>query len=111
MIYARKLINEAKDGILFLFFNPGKFVEPGAGHSDEDWTLLQNIITRHHEDSPNYNPNLYISGVVNQAIDNLTDGGPRNPKARRRKRPPIRRRLLRSRLFSGGNAAATASRL
>jgi phosphatidylserine/phosphatidylglycerophosphate/cardiolipin synthase-like enzyme len=73
LIYARKLINEAKDGILFLFFNPGKFVEPGApGSSDEDWTLLQNIITRHHEDSPNYNPNLYISGVVNQAIDNLT---------------------------------------
>jgi phosphatidylserine/phosphatidylglycerophosphate/cardiolipin synthase-like enzyme len=80
LIYARKLINEAKDGILFLFFNPGKFVEPGD--SDEDWTLLQSIITRHHEDSPNYNPKLYVSGVVNQAIENLTGGEPTKSKSK-----------------------------
>jgi phosphatidylserine/phosphatidylglycerophosphate/cardiolipin synthase-like enzyme len=83
LVYARKLINAAKDGILFLFFNPGKFVDPGAqGSSDEDWTLLQNIITRHHEDSPNYDANLYISGVVNQAIDNLTGVAPAAKKGK-----------------------------
>jgi len=39
LIYARKLINEAKDGILFLFFTRGKLCRV-PGDSDEDWTLL-----------------------------------------------------------------------
>jgi phosphatidylserine/phosphatidylglycerophosphate/cardiolipin synthase-like enzyme len=102
LIYARKLINEAKDGILFLFFNPGKFVEPGD--SDEDWTLLQNIITRHHEDSPNYNPNLYISGVVNQAIENLTGGGPAEAKGKAQQAAADPTAPAPVTLFSGGNA-------
>ena len=105
LIYARKLINEAKDGILFLFFNPGKFVEPGeAGASDEDWTLLQNIITRHHEDSPNYNANLYISGVVNQAIENLTGGGPAKSKSKAQEAAADPTAPAPVTLFSAGNA-------
>lgn len=102
LIYARKLINEAKDGILFLFFNPGKFVEPG--YSDEDWTLLQSIITRHHEDSPSYNPNLYISGVVNQAIDNLTGGEPGKSKSKAQEAAADPSAPAPVTLFSGGNA-------
>ena len=39
--YARKLINGAEQGILFLFFNPGAF-EPDD--KPERWTLLQNIL-------------------------------------------------------------------
>jgi phosphatidylserine/phosphatidylglycerophosphate/cardiolipin synthase-like enzyme len=69
--YARKLISAAKDGILFLFFNPGVFA--GADKPAEKWTLLQNILFRHHEGSPDYNPNLYIRGVVNQEIAGLTN--------------------------------------
>ncbi|MGB8885993.1 MAG: phospholipase D-like domain-containing protein [Candidatus Korobacteraceae bacterium] len=69
--YARKLINAAKEGILFLFFNPGTF-QPDS--SPEKWTLLQNILNRHHQDNnAYYNPNLYIKGVVNQEIANLTE--------------------------------------
>lgn len=69
--YARKLINAAKDGILFLFFNPGVF-QPDD--EPEKWTLLQNILNRHHEDNnATYNPNLYIKGVVNQEIPYLTE--------------------------------------
>jgi phosphatidylserine/phosphatidylglycerophosphate/cardiolipin synthase-like enzyme len=102
LIYARKLINEAKDGILFLFFNPGKFVEPGD--SDEDWTLLQNIITRHHEDSPNYNPNLYVSGVVNQAIENLTNIGSAKSKGKAQEAAADPTAPAPVTLFSGGNA-------
>ena len=67
--YARRLINAAKDGILFLFFNPGAFVSPDE---PTKWTLLQNILVRHHDDSPNYNPGLYMRGVVNQEIAGLT---------------------------------------
>ena len=68
--YARNLINHAKDGILFLFFNPGPFrVEP------MQWTLLQNILERHNESNANYNPDLYIRGVVNQDIPQLTKPG------------------------------------
>lgn len=72
LAYARKLINAAKEGILFLFFNPGVFEPPG----DRDkWTLLQEILYRHHnEGNAYYNPNLYIKGVVNQEIPNLTEG-------------------------------------
>jgi phosphatidylserine/phosphatidylglycerophosphate/cardiolipin synthase-like enzyme len=101
LIYARKLINEAKDGILFLFFNPGKFVEPGD--SDEDWTLLQSIITRHHEDSPNYNPNLYVSGVVNQAIDNLTGSDPAKSRSKAQQAAADPTAPAPVTLFSGGN--------
>ncbi len=69
--FARKLINGAKDGILFLFFNPGKFV--AASKPESQWTLLQNILFRHHEGTANFNANLYIRGVVNQEIDGLTN--------------------------------------
>jgi PLD-like domain len=69
--YARKLINGAKQGILFLFFNPGTF-QPDS--TPEKWTLLQNILNRHHEENnAYYNPNLYIKGVVNQEIPSLTE--------------------------------------
>jgi hypothetical protein len=67
---ARQLINAAKDGILFLFFNPGAFVADNL--PEEKWTLLQNILFRHHQGTANFNPNLYIRGVVNQEIANLT---------------------------------------
>jgi hypothetical protein len=66
--FARKLINAAKEGILFLFFNPGVFQEDPMR-----WTLLQNILERHNpENKPNYNPDLYFCGVVNQDIPQLT---------------------------------------
>jgi PLD-like domain len=67
--YARELINGAEQGILFLFFNPGVF-EPDD--KPEQWTLLQNILMRHQEGTPNYDPALYIHGVVNQEIAGLT---------------------------------------
>jgi phosphatidylserine/phosphatidylglycerophosphate/cardiolipin synthase-like enzyme len=77
--YARKLIHSAKEGILFLFFNPGTFQADGV---PEKWTLLQNILNRHHEENnPYYNPNLYIKGVVNQDIACLTnDKAPQKSK-------------------------------
>lgn len=69
--YARKLINAAKEGILFLFFNPGTF-QPD--NEPEKWTLLQNILNRHHEENNAYfDPDLYIKGVVNQEIPYLTE--------------------------------------
>ena len=69
MVDARTLINQAKDGILFLNFNPGIFEQDPA-----QWTLLQTIVNRHNPDAqaPIYDPNLYIRGVVNQEITNLT---------------------------------------
>ena len=70
--YARKLIDGAVEGILFLFFNPGAF-EPED--EPERWTLLQNILARHQQGSPNYDPDLYIHGVVNQEIPGLTTEG------------------------------------
>src|SRR5262249_22995035 len=80
--YARRLINTAKDGILFLFFNPGTFA--GADKPAKQWTLLQNILVRHQADSPNYDPGLYMRGVVNQEIAGLTSPAPavagRSPK-------------------------------
>ena len=76
--YARKLINAAKQGILFLFFNPGTF-QPDD--TPEKWTLLQNILNRHHEENnAYYNPNLYIKGVVNQDIPYLTTDTPQKGK-------------------------------
>jgi len=77
--YARGLINAAKDGILFLFFNPGAFV--AEGQPESKWTLLQNILFRHHEDTQNYNPDLYIRGVVNQEIAGLTTTSESAPDA------------------------------
>jgi phosphatidylserine/phosphatidylglycerophosphate/cardiolipin synthase-like enzyme len=66
--FARKLINGAQEGILFLFFNPGVFEQDPA-----HWTLLQNILERHNPDNTaSYNPNLYFCGVVNQDIPQLT---------------------------------------
>jgi phosphatidylserine/phosphatidylglycerophosphate/cardiolipin synthase-like enzyme len=69
--FARQLINGAKDGILFLFFNPGKFVPDDQ--PPQKWTLLQNILSRHHQGTANFNGGLYIRGVVNQEIDGLTN--------------------------------------
>ncbi len=77
--YARQLISGAQQGILFLFFNPGAF-EPDD--KPEQWTLLQNILARHQEGSPNYDPALYIHGVVNQEIAGLTTEGPEKPTKR-----------------------------
>ncbi len=74
--YARKLIDGAVEGILFLFFNPGAF-EPDD--EPERWTLLQNILARHQQGSPNYDGNLYIHGVVNQEIPGLTTAGSVKP--------------------------------
>src|SRR5262249_20537314 len=71
LAHARELINGAKDGILFLFFNPGGFV--AEGQPENKWTLLQNILFRHHQGTANFNPNLYIRGVVNQEISGLTE--------------------------------------
>jgi phosphatidylserine/phosphatidylglycerophosphate/cardiolipin synthase-like enzyme len=74
--YARQLINGAERGILFLFFNPGAF-EPED--KPEYWTLLQNILVRHQVGTPNYNPALYIHGVVNQEIAGLTTEDTKKP--------------------------------
>jgi phosphatidylserine/phosphatidylglycerophosphate/cardiolipin synthase-like enzyme len=68
--YARKLINAAKQGILFLFFNPGVFV--ADDQPPNKWTLLQNILFRHQAGTPNFDTQLYIRGVVNQEIAGLT---------------------------------------
>jgi hypothetical protein len=68
--FARQLINAAKQGILFLFFNPGAFV--GSDKPESKWTLLQNILFRHHTGTSNFDGGLYIRGVVNQEIANLT---------------------------------------
>ena len=69
MDQARKLINNAKEGVLFLMFNPGGFQD-----DPERWTLLQSILNRHQPDSnPYYDPSLYIHGVVNQPIPRLAE--------------------------------------
>ena len=79
--FARALISNAKDGILFLFFNPGAFVGPDK--PAKQWTLLQNILARHHDQTRNdYDPNLYIRGVVNQEIAGLTTEDPGRTKKR-----------------------------
>ena len=70
LVYARKLINAAKDGLLFLFFNPGTF-QADPSH----WTLLQNVLERHNaQNTEIFDPNLYFCGVVNQDIPQLTTG-------------------------------------
>lgn len=65
--YARKLIANAKDGVFFLFFNPGIFQDDPAKE-----TLLQDVLQRHNSKSPDYDEHLYIRGVVNQEIKGLT---------------------------------------
>lgn len=62
--YARKLIAAAKEGIFFLFFNPGVYEE-----DPEHETLLQDVLARRSD-------GLYIRGVVNQEIKGLTEGAP-----------------------------------
>ena len=80
--YARKLISNAKEGILFLFFNPGVFAD--ATKPAIQKTLLQNIMDRHNKNSADYNPALYIEGVVNQEIVGLTSPpDPNNPKVKK----------------------------
>jgi phosphatidylserine/phosphatidylglycerophosphate/cardiolipin synthase-like enzyme len=59
---ARALIAKAKDGILFLFFNPGHQAKEPVKE-----TLLQNILERKAAGD------LYVRGVVNQEIAGLTD--------------------------------------
>jgi phosphatidylserine/phosphatidylglycerophosphate/cardiolipin synthase-like enzyme len=66
---ARKLIDGAQEGILFLFFNPGTLQQ-----DPEKWTLLQNILERHNPGDSNFNGKLYMRGVVNQVIAGLTPG-------------------------------------
>ena len=59
---ARSRITAAKDGILFLFFNPGVM-----SHEPLKETLLQDVNER------NAKGDLYVRGVVNQEIAGLTD--------------------------------------
>ncbi len=66
--YARKLIDSAKEGILFLFFNPGAYAS-----DPHKWTLLQNVLSRQQEGDPNFDPDLYVRGVANQRIAGLTE--------------------------------------
>ena len=68
MAQARTLIEAAKDGVLFLFFNPGHFAV-----EEEGQTLLQTVIDRGRKGSAHYDAGLYIRGVVNQRIAGLTD--------------------------------------
>jgi PLD-like domain len=68
---ARTLINAAKEGILFLFFNPGRFQPDPARR-----TLLQEIMDRTRDAaSPHFDAGLYVRGVVNQDIPFLTTAG------------------------------------
>jgi hypothetical protein len=101
--FARQLINGAEQGILFLFFNPGAF-EPDD--KPEMWTLLQNILVRHDSGTPNYNPNLYIHGVVNQEIAGLTTENPTKPNKKHAALDPATPSPVK--LFDGGNTAPQA---
>lgn len=100
LAYARRLIDAAQDGILFLFFNPGAFQQDPA-----KWTLLQNILERHNPKAANCNPKLYMRGVVNQTIAGLTPGAAAatgaktsNPLHDPSSAPPVT-------LFKGGGSA------
>jgi phosphatidylserine/phosphatidylglycerophosphate/cardiolipin synthase-like enzyme len=96
--YARQLINAAKEGILFLFFNPGVFV--AEGQPEEKWTLLQNILFRHHQGTANFNAGLYIRGVVNQEIAGLTTESTGKPSKHAALDPSSATPVT---LFNGGN--------
>jgi phosphatidylserine/phosphatidylglycerophosphate/cardiolipin synthase-like enzyme len=67
--YARKLIAEAKESALFLFFNPGIYRE-----DPHKQTLLQDVLERRGD-------GLYIRGVVNQEIAKVTEDAdpPKHP--------------------------------
>jgi phosphatidylserine/phosphatidylglycerophosphate/cardiolipin synthase-like enzyme len=67
--YARKLIAEAKESAMFLFFNPGIYRE-----EPRQETLLQDVLERRDD-------GLYIRGVVNQEIAKVTENAdpPRHP--------------------------------
>ena len=52
---ARERIDHATDGILFLMFNPGP-----------QGTLLNDIVARTRPESPTYDANLHVHGVLNQ---------------------------------------------
>ena len=95
--YARQLINAAHEGILFLFFNPGAFV---ADNQPAKWTLLQNILFRHHQGTPNFDADLYIRGVVNQEIANLTTESTGEPSKHAALDPSSATPVT---LFNGGN--------
>jgi hypothetical protein len=62
--YARNLIANAQHAALFLFFNPGTY-----SADPMKMTLLQDILERRDSD-------LYIRGVVNQEIAQVTDAPP-----------------------------------
>jgi len=96
--FARKLISAAKQGILFLFFNPGAFV--GDDKPAEKWTLLQNILFRHHEGTADFDAGLYIRGVVNQEIANLTTDATGKPSSHAALDPSAGTPVT---LFNGGN--------
>lgn len=105
---ARRLINRAKEGILFLFFNPGPFQE-----EPNRWTLLQSVLNRHHaQNNPYYQENLYIRRVVNQQIPSLTEPGPAAAAAptgapnAARARKPAAHDHTRPGQGTGGSAAA-----
>ena len=95
MEQARALIKKAKNGILFLFFNPGAFQQDAA-----NWTLLQSVIDRHNPASADLDANLYVRGVVNQTIAGLTEGEPAGAHAPAATDPthPVQ-------LFDGGKPA------
>jgi hypothetical protein len=97
--FARKLINAANEGILFLFFNPGKFVP--EDQPETKWTLLQNILARHQQGTSNFNANLYIRGVVNQEIDGLTTPSTTKPSKHAAQDPTSPAPVT---LFNGGTA-------
>jgi phosphatidylserine/phosphatidylglycerophosphate/cardiolipin synthase-like enzyme len=103
--YARGLINAAKDGILFLFFNPGAFVPDGQ--PPVKWTLLQNILFRHRPQGPAYDASLYIRGVVNQEIANLTTVAPTPASPNPTAVVPDPASPAPVTLYTGGNTAAT----
>jgi len=64
MVDAKLRIKNAKDGVLFLFFNPGQ-----KQSDPSNWTLLQAVDDLDGD-------KLYIRGVVNQKIAGLTEGEP-----------------------------------
>ena len=91
MVDARRVINGAQEGILFLFFNPGHEQEKEA-----DWTLLQSVLNRHNPNAGDlFNTDLYIRGVVNQTIAGLTEGTGTAPKGKKAPKSPVK-------LFTGG---------
>jgi hypothetical protein len=61
--HARDLIAGAKQGVLFLAFIPA-----GLAPEDkfEEWPLVEDILSRHRPETPNFDAGLYIRGVVNQ---------------------------------------------